>query len=323
MTRALAVDSRRIALDLHALLRDTDPARWRDEFETAARARLEAIQHQLGRLLEANWPDGQMRNVQLRMAEVARLIRDHSPSIEAAPERRREAWMRLRSQLQPAYESLAASLRAWSIHVPSLRPTNYRRNLLHVVAGVSVILLVEYVLVTPVRLLGLAIAGAVWAWSMEIGRRLSPAVNRFLMRIFGPVAHPHEAHRVNSATWYATSLVILAASFEPVAGVVALAVLGVGDPVAAIVGRRWGRTKLIHGRSLEGTLAFFFTGVLAALVVLAVWHPGLSLAVGLAMAFAGSAAGALAELLARRIDDNIAIPVAAAAAAAAALGVFG
>lgn len=323
VTRALVLDSRQVALDLHALLRDIDPAHLRgDEVDGGVRERIEAIQERLTNLLETTWPDESVGPVQLRMAELARVLRDHVPRPDHPAPVQRQHLLAMREQLQPVYEGLATSLRAWSIHVPSLRPSNYRRNAFHVACAIGVILLVQYVLVTPGRLIGVALLGAAMAWSMEISRRFSPAINRFLMAVFAPVAHPHEAHRVNSATWYATSLVILATGFDPLAGVVALAVLGVGDPTAAIVGRRFGRVRLIHGRSLEGTLAFFVSGLLASLLVLRLWHAELPWALTLGMCAGGAALGALGELFARRIDDNLAVPVAAAMGAALVAGVF-
>ena len=311
MTRAMAVDSRRLALDLHELLRDTDPVCWRDELEAAARQRLESIERQLGELLETS-RDDQLRP---QWAEVARLIHDNAPAENAPVESRREAWMRLRAQLNPAYERLASALRTASLHVPSVRPSNYRRNLFHVAAAAVIVLLVEYALQTKALMVGAAAAAAAAAWALELGRRYSAGFNRLLMRLFGPVAHPHEHHQINSATWYATSLVALAALFQPVVAVVALVVLGVGDPAAALVGRRWGRVRLVHGRSLEGTLAFFFAGFAASMGALTAWHPQLPADVALGMAGGGAVAGAVAELLARRIDDNLVVPLAAALAA--------
>ena len=35
-----------------------------------------------------------------------------------------------------------------------------------------------------------------------------------------------------------------------------------GPPIAAIVGRRWGRVRWVNGRSVEGTLAVGFEGLL-------------------------------------------------------------
>jgi len=74
------------------------------------------------------------------------------------------------------------------------RRTNYVRNLYHVLNAVVVVLAVEYLLTTWSLRLAIGILGFAAAWSMEIGRRLLPWVNRSLMRLFAAVAHPHEAH---------------------------------------------------------------------------------------------------------------------------------
>lgn len=359
MTRTLAVDSQRVALDLHALLRETDPAGWRDELEASARARLAAIQDQLGDLVApgdatfrgepSNPSDSHpcVRTLQSRMAELAELIGELAPSTQWPTDARRKAWMELHVALRPAYDRLAATLDDWSLAVPRMgrtpvdaprlatperaaasgddavepaRPTNYARNVFHALMAVGVILLVEQVLVTRGAMIGVALAGCVWAWSMELGRRVSPRVNELLMQAFRPVAHPHEATSINSATWYTTSLLVLALLFDRAAGVTALAVLGFGDPAAALVGKRFGRTRLVNGRSLEGSLAFVVVGTVAALAVLVTWYAALTPGATLAVAVAAAVFGAVAELLARRIDDNIAIPVAAAIGASIALG---
>ena len=52
-------------------------------------------------------------------------------------------WADLRKRLSPLYEDLAADLRAWEVHVPSLRPTNYARNVLHIASAVSTVLIVD------------------------------------------------------------------------------------------------------------------------------------------------------------------------------------
>lgn len=321
MTRTL-LDTRRVALDLHALLRDIDPARWRDDRELGVRARLEVLVAELDALVAAPWPDSLSRRgpsaVQMRLEELHRLLREAVPASDAPFATRREAWLILGVRLQPAYEAFAAALRQGSVPVPSLRPTNYVRNAFHLACGLGVLWLVEDVLTTPAQRVCAAAAGAAWAWSMEIGRRASPRINHILMRIFGPVAHPHEAHRVNSATWYACALLVLAIAFDPAVAVAAIAVLAVGDPAAAIVGRRWGRHKLVHGRSLEGTVAFTLTGAWAAWIVLRTWHPEVPQAGS--VAFGASVAGAIAELVSRRVDDNLAIPLAAAAGAAVTWG---
>ena len=302
MAASLALDSRDVALELRALLRDMDPARWSDAMRVELEARLVQLRAHVQELVNKTWSDAQ--SILERLDKLVELL-DDAPTADDA----RAAWMAFRASMQPEYEHLVAALGAFDVHVPSLRPTNYIRNVFHVANAVWVLCLVEYVLYTHARLLGVAVAGAIWAWSMEIGRRNSEAVNRFLMTVFGPVAHPHEAHRVNSATWYATALVILAVSFDVQCGVAGLAVLGLGDPMAALIGRRWGRTRLVNGRSLEGSLAFVFFGTIAAVLALSLWYAELGAGPIVLLSVVAAVFGAVAELLTRRIDDNLAIPV--------------
>jgi dolichol kinase len=77
------------------------------------------------------------------------------------------------------------------------------------------------------------------------------------------------------------------------------------------VGRRFGRTKLINGRSLEGSLTFVASAGAVALTALLIFFPELTVAQAVLLAFGGALGGAVAELLSRRVDDNFTIPIAA------------
>ncbi len=223
----------------------------------------------------------------------------------------------VRAALIDAYQRLRHVLEGWDVHVPALRPTNYWRNAYHVANGVAATAVLA--LAPPSWILPAAAAFAGAAWSMEASRRLWPAVNDALMQLFAPVAHPHEAKRVNSATWYATSLLLLAWMQAPVASGIGLLVLAVGDPAAAIVGRRWGRLRLANGRSVEGSVAFVAAGFVGATVAALTLQPDLGVRAAIA-ALAGAIAGAAAEQLSRKVDDNLTIPLSAALVAQAVLG---
>ena len=86
----------------------------------------------------------------------------------------------------------------------------------------------------------------------------------------------------------------------------AIFLASLGDAAAAVVGRRFGRHPLPYNRqkTLEGTAAFFFTGLAATLWLLPM--PACLIA---------CAVGALVESLPLRDADNIVPPLAAAAAA--------
>jgi dolichol kinase len=320
MAHALALDSRDIALELHGLLRDLDPARWRDELETAARQRLEEIQDQVVELQESfeqragRTSDETLKALNDTVDSLSAMIGEHMPADGLSVTDLRQEWMSFRESMQPAYEGLADTLRRARIHVPSLRPTNYARNIFHVAAALLCIVLVEWVL-SPGFMKLAAFSTAMSAWTMEIGKRRSARVDRLTWWVFGKMGHPYERHRVNSATWYSSALLLLSLTGSQVTCAVALAVMGVADPAAGLIGRRLGRIKLVHGRSLEGTAAFVVFGALASLGVLQVWHPDLGLTLMIGVTVAAVLPAALAELLAYRIDDNLLVPAAAAAGA--------
>lgn len=182
---------------------------------------------------------------------------------------------------------------------------------MHVASGFGVLLLIQYFL-SPRGMVIAATSFAIFAWSLEAGRRFSPSFNNLLMNLLGKVAHPHERHRVNSSTWFSTALFGLSIAASPMVSSVAVMVLGVGDPAAALVGRRYGRVRLASGRSLEGSLGFVFFGGLAAWLTMWAFYPEVALLRSISLALGAAVAGALAELLTRKLDDNLVIPIAAA-----------
>ncbi len=313
-SHVLTLDSRDLALDLYTLLGELDPSRWQDDLEVVFRQRLAEIEERLSYLLHLSWPEELGATVREQLGELARLLREGMPAMELPTYDVRQEWKAFRQNLQASYNSLALSLQRFDIHVPSLRPTNYARNILHVGSALFALTLVELVL-TPVGLIAVAGGFAVYAWSMEIARRHSPQFNERLMRLYGPVAHPHEWRRVNSATWYTTALLCLSLTGSTLLCSVSLVILGFADPAAGLIGRRWGRIRLIHGRSLEGSLTFLAVGGLAAVVVMMLWHPEVKWPAMVAIALGASLPAAIAELVTRRIDDNFVIPMSAAAGA--------
>ena len=232
-----------------------------------------------------------------------------------------DTWEALRSDLDEAYESLTSILTADDPDKPA-RPVNYTRSIFHVGSAVFSLVL-AIVLLTPTQLLYVAGGFALWGWSAEIARRISPRANVLMMRFFRPVAHPSERNRINSATWYVTALALLALTGSPTLMVVSVAVLGFGDPVAGLIGRKYGRTRLVNGRSLEGTGAFVVAATSAASIALWLVRPELGAGLILGTAFVSGLCGALAELFSRSVDDNLSVPLASLAGTFALLSVLG
>ncbi len=323
MSSAQALATRPIAIEIHALLRELDPARWRGDAEQALRTKMEGIETRLVALRQVLEPmgattDETLTNLRDRIAELDELVRSRIAEFKVRAEQGREEWQAFRARLSPAYEQLAEVLRAEAVHVPSLRPTNYKRNLVHVTFGFFAFAVIQ-LLPSALWIVAIATSFFVYAWSVEFLRRRSPAFNERVMKLYGSIAHDHEWHRVNSATWYASALFLLSLTGSYLVCSVAVMVLAVGDPMAALIGRRFGKTKLINGRSLEGSVAFVLVAAVITGTLLGVCRPDISLAAGFGVAVTGAVAGSIAELFSRRIDDNFTIPLASGLAAWAVL----
>lgn len=290
-----------LTLELYGTLLELDPARFVPSRAGVIHAALERI-------------GAHLRGAGDAEHEVARCSLALGQALEARPPADTQSaapWVALRIEVGPLYEDLVAALGRVGHRVPSLRPTNYSRNFFHVCSSLFALSIIELL---PERMLWVAGGFLTSAILMETSRKVSPRANQVLMQAFGKVAHPYERHSINSASWYALALVLLAAFVPPVGCAVGVVVLGFGDPFAAIIGRRFGRIRLPGGRSLEGSLAFVAAGTLMSLPVLLLGHQ-LAVGVALGVALMGACAGALAEVLSGRLDDNFTIPLVAGLAA--------
>ena len=263
----------------------------------------------------------ELRQQQPSMAEMLAKLAVRLESLrQAAGEGRSVKSLALKAGQQ--YEALARMMReraeSQGVELPELKPRNYTRNIYHMFSGFMSATLYT---VFPDRSLMLTIAfiytGVLVA--MEIARRFDPRINAFMVhKMFGAIARPHEAFKVNAGTWYGIAICAIVLLFSPMACVCAVLALGVGDPAAALVGKRWGKHKVRAGKSLEGMLAFalvsaavIFTWLTltphAALVGVAWSHVAL-------IATVAAVVGAVVEVYCAPIEDNFAIPLAVAGA---------
>jgi dolichol kinase len=135
----------------------------------------------------------------------------------------------------------------------------------------------------------------------EALERHAPWVNRLLVRA-------EEQFRESAMTPYAIAVLLTVITVPKPAAIVAIYTLAIADPLAAIVGIRWGRRRIAHNRSLEGSAAFFVATLVIAWVVLAQGVTPSALTVAGA-AFTIALAAAVCETLPLRIDDNLTIPL--------------
>lgn len=137
----------------------------------------------------------------------------------------------------------------------------------------------------------------------EIGRKYHPRVKRIFNKWFDYMLKEHELEgQITGASWTFIGVVLVGIIFPKDITIIALLFLHIGDPIASIIGIKFGRTR-VFGKTLEGTFAGIIACILIAvpfssfplstLILTAVWTM-------------------LMELLPWPVDDNIIIPMSAA-----------
>lgn len=144
--------------------------------------------------------------------------------------------------------------------------------------------------------LGALVAGLVL---LDVVRLTRPGVNRLFFRTFIRLASPREANKVASSTWYALGVLLALLLFPRGAALAGILTMALGDPAAALVGRKYGKRKLGSG-SLEGSTTF----ALVAFGVLALFAPW-------PVAAVAALVTAAVEALPWPVDDNLSIPLVA------------
>jgi dolichol kinase len=147
---------------------------------------------------------------------------------------------------------------------------------------------------------GLLLATAV-SIAVEIVRLHDRRVRRFFKLFFGDLIRRHEQQELLGSTYMLIASVITIELFDRPVAVAALGCLILGDTAAALVGRTFGRLRVL-GKTVEGSLACFAISFLFAwgVVGLPAW-----------LAACGALTATLFELLPVPLDDNFRIPLSA------------
>ena len=137
------------------------------------------------------------------------------------------------------------------------------------------------------------------ALAVEFVKWCSPDFGAFFFRIFSPLLRRHERKgAMTGATYYLISAFLCIFLFAKTLAIVCIFFMILGDMAAALVGRMWGRTKLLGKKSLEGSAACF---IVCAAVALVQFNP--------VIAIVGALVATIVELIPFPVDDNLTVPL--------------
>ncbi|MFV1980989.1 MAG: diacylglycerol/polyprenol kinase family protein [Rhodothermia bacterium] len=178
------------------------------------------------------------------------------------------------------------------------------RKALHLL---SLVIPVGLVYLDPGTALRILIPFTALAIIVEVLRARSESMRDLVEKIFGFMMRPEELPpvpapvRFNGATWVLLTATFLVAIFPSTVAAAAISIGLIGDAAAALIGRRFGRTKIGNSnKTFEGSLAFVASTAPLIWIV-----PDLTVVAGAA----GILAGAVTEVLDLPLNDNLTVPV--------------
>lgn len=180
------------------------------------------------------------------------------------------------------------------------------RRLFHIFAGSSIPLAGIFVSETAmVWALSVLAAGGL---AIDLARFNLGWLNRIFTGLLAPLLKADEAHHITGATYMVIAALLVYLFYGKEVAIPAMFFLSLGDPAAALVGRRMPGPRIL-GKSPLGTAAFIGVGAGAAAVLIAANGIDHHWAI-----WVGAAVGGAVELASIPPDDNLSVPLLAGTA---------
>jgi len=149
---------------------------------------------------------------------------------------------------------------------------------------------------------------------IEIGRKTSPRIREFFIKLMKHTMRPEELteNKATGTVYFMTGNFLVVWLYEPAVAVVSQLFLVVGDLMAALVGIAYGRIKVTKNKSLEGCLGCFGSCIVVGVLFLSWAVPLAPLWQIVLICAAGGFVATVVELYSDDgfyLNDNLTIPV--------------
>ena len=177
-----------------------------------------------------------------------------------------------------------------------------RRKIIH---NISLAIPIGYHYVSKETVLAILVPVFAFYLFFDVLRLVHPGFRRFFDRVItSRFLREREQRRLIGSTYFLIGVLLTIIVFPKEIAIASLYILIISDTAAALVGVVWGKTTLVPGKTLEGSLAFFVSG----LVIVGFAMRGHEL-----WGCLGVLGATLAELCPVTLDDNLVIPLVAGA----------
>ena len=158
---------------------------------------------------------------------------------------------------------------------------------------------------TALILLGFATA---FVYSIDLIRQVSPKLNDFVVHAFRGIMRQGEVDKLSGNTYLLAGVFTIVFLFPPVIVQLTLLFLAFADPIASLIGVKYGRDKIWGNKSLQGFLAALFVCTILTLIYCS-YHNLMSNRI-FAVSLSAGLVGALSELIQiGKLDDNLTLPI--------------
>lgn len=141
----------------------------------------------------------------------------------------------------------------------------------------------------------------------EVERFKKPGFNRWVFEHLSSLVKSKERFQPIGTTYFLFGVLLTVILFPHHIVVASLTFLALGDVVAAAVGERYGRIKIL-GKTLEGSITFFITAFVAGLLLMRLPRMQME-GLNLELVIWGAVSATVVELLSFKIDDNLTVPI--------------
>jgi len=153
-----------------------------------------------------------------------------------------------------------------------------------------------------------ALAIAITGFAVDFLRFKNKKFNQLMINFLAPIMRKSEKDSFSGLPFYALGIALSIYFYQRDIALISILYLVFSDPISSFVGVQFGKDKILPNKSLQGTIAGFFSCYFITVIYIAnIQTSSLNI---LGFALLAALIGAISELFsAFNIDDNVTIPV--------------